>query len=97
MVLPKDPENVAPDFEHKLVLFAASGVEDEEEIAEAFYLCGLKEDEGMKVLGGGSLEIDADGERIIVSTTSPTFGQSDSSIVSKILEESWDGYSISFV
>lgn len=97
MVCPKDISTTDPDFEYKLVLFAASNIESEEDITDAFYTCGLKEDEGMKVLGGGSIEIEHDSEAINVATISQTFGPAKPELVEKVLKESYEDYKIHFV
>jgi hypothetical protein len=75
------------------VLFAASDVEDEADIADAFH-SSLKEDEGMKVLGGGRIEIDFEGERITVNTTVSTLGPSDPTLVEKTLRSSYEDYQL---
>lgn len=95
LVCSKDDSECQDSFvEQKLVLFAASNVEDEEEITDAFYTSGLKEDEGMKVLGGGTLAIDNESETVTVTTESARFGSADFTLVTKILQECYEDFKI---
>lgn len=66
---------------------------EEGDIADAFH-ASLREDEGMKVLGGGRIEIDFESETISVNTTISSFGPSDPTLVERTLRNSYEEFKV---